>query len=304
MSTELVPTRGGRTAPHAPGEVALRAHGLVKAFAARRAVDGLDLEVRRGECLGLLGPNGAGKSTTLRMISARLARDAGELEVLGLDPSEDSDALRARLGVVPQELAVYGELSARENLRLFGALYGLRGDELNAAVAHALESAGLLDRADDRVKTYSGGMKRRLNVVAGTLHAPELVLLDEPTVGIDPQSRNRIFDLVEALRAAGATLLYTSHALGEVERLCDRIAIIDNGRVVACGTLRELQARHQQRSSTEGSDLRLADARQARAAAGVLEAAGIRAALVEPEADLEEIFLGLTGRKLRDEECA
>ncbi|TAJ15941.1 MAG: ABC transporter ATP-binding protein [Planctomycetota bacterium] len=283
----------------------MRARGLVKAFGERRAVDGLDLDVQRGECLGLLGPNGAGKSTTLRMLCARLARDAGELCVLDLDPAADSDRLRARLGVVPQELAVYGELSARENLRLFGALHGLRAAALDAAVERALAAAGLAERANDRVKTYSGGMKRRLNVVAGTLHSPELVLLDEPTVGIDPQSRNRIFDLVDGLRAAGTTLIYTSHALGDVERLCDRIAIMDGGRVVACGTLRELQARHRARVGTvDGSDLRLADARQAATAAGILQAAGIRAQLVEPETDLEEIFLGLTGRTLRDEELA
>jgi ABC-2 type transport system ATP-binding protein len=296
VSIDPIPTRSG-SAAHA-----LRARGLVKAFGERRAVDGLDLDVQRGECLGLLGPNGAGKSTTLRMLCARLARDAGELRVFDLDPAVDSDRLRARLGVVPQELAVYGELSARENLLLFGALYGLRAAALDAAVERALAAAGLHERANDRVKTYSGGMKRRLNVVAGTLHEPELVLLDEPTVGIDPQSRGRIFDLVTALRAAGTTLIYTSHALGEVERLCDRIAIMDGGRVVACGTLRELQALHRARARTaDATDLRLADARQSAAAAAVLHASGIRAQVLEPELDLEEIFLGLTGRTLRDE---
>jgi ABC-2 type transport system ATP-binding protein len=281
----------------------LRARGLVRRYGARKAVDGLDLVVRRGECFGLLGPNGAGKSTTLRMCSARLLPDAGELEVLGMDPRTQADEIRARIGLVPQDLAVYGDLSARENLRLFGGLHGLHGVALAAAVEQALESAGLADRADDRVKTYSGGMKRRLNVVAGTLHDPELVLLDEPTVGIDPQSRNRIFDLVSALRAKGTSIVYTSHALGEVERLCDRIAILDAGRLVGAGSLSELQQEHRARVGSVG-DLGLRFSAPAQLAAGriALASAGIACETIEEVPDLEEIFLGLTGRKLRDEE--
>ncbi|MBM3976036.1 MAG: ABC transporter ATP-binding protein [Planctomycetes bacterium] len=289
--------------PGTPAAVALHARGLVRSFGDRRAVDGLDLTVRRGECLGLLGPNGAGKSTSLRMFCARLSRHAGELKVLGLDPSRDGEALRARIGLVPQDLALYDDLTARENLRLFGALYRLSGRVLDEAVARALEAAGLLERADDRVGQYSGGMKRRLNVVAGTLHDPELVLLDEPTVGIDPQSRTRIFELVEALRSRGTTLIYTSHALGEVERLCDRIAILDTGRMLACGSLAELQARHR-RAPSEPSDgeLRLGDPTKTGTAIRLLQQAGIAVNLREPAVGLEEVFLGLTGRKLRDEE--
>jgi ABC-2 type transport system ATP-binding protein len=287
----------------APAPVALRARGLVRSFGDRRAVDGLDLTVRRGECLGLLGPNGAGKSTSLRMFCARLSRHAGELQVLGLDPGRDGEELRARIGVVPQELALYADLSARENLRLIGALYRLSGRALDEAVARALEAAGLLERADERVGQYSGGMKRRLNVVAGTMHAPELVLLDEPTVGIDPQSRNRIFDLVEALRSRGTTLIYTSHALGEVERLCDRIAILDAGRMLACGSLAELQAAHRRGpSGPSDGELRLGDPAQTSTAVRLLQQAGIAVDLREPAVGLEEVFLGLTGRKLRDEE--
>jgi len=276
---------------------ALAVRGLVKSFGARRAVDGLDLELARGECLGLLGPNGAGKTTTIRILSTLLRAEAGEVRVLGLDPARGALAIRRRIGVVPQELALYEDLTARENLAFFGRAYGLEGRELAARVERALEVAGLDERADERLTAYSGGMQRRLNLVASLLHEPELVFLDEPTVGIDPQSKNRVFALVEDLRARGVTLVYTTHLLGEVERLCDRIVVLDAGRKVAEGSLRELQRLVPARSSGR---LRL-ESGDAAAAARVLAQHGLAAQVDEDLPGLEEVFLELTGRALRDE---
>jgi ABC-2 type transport system ATP-binding protein len=291
--------------------LAVRVRGLTHRFGARAAVDRLDLDVRRGECLGLLGPNGAGKSTTIRILSSALALQAApgtEVAVLGLDPAGDGPRLRAKLGVVPQEVALYEGLSARENLAFFGGLYGLGGAALDARVEWGLGLSGLAERAADAVKSYSGGMKRRLNIAASLLHEPELVFLDEPTVGIDPQSRNHVFAMVEKLRAEGTTMVYTSHALGEVERLCDRIVILDRGRAIASGTLTELQrlpALAEARGGAaggapRGGSLQLADARQGARARETLAAAGITSQLEETPPSLEEVFLALTGRALRD----
>ncbi|HEX6884237.1 MAG TPA: ABC transporter ATP-binding protein, partial [Planctomycetota bacterium] len=224
-----------------PGAPVIEARALVRSYGTRLAVDHLDLELRAGECLGLLGPNGAGKSTTVRILSTLLAPSGGHVRVLGLDPQREAERLRARLGVVPQELALYDVLTARENLEFFGRLQGLSGTLLADAVQQGLALAGLGERAREPVKAFSGGMKRRLNVAIALVHGPELVFLDEPTVGIDPQSRERIFEMVEALRARGVAVVYTSHQLGEVERLCDRIVILDRGRKVAEGTLEELR---------------------------------------------------------------
>jgi ABC-2 type transport system ATP-binding protein len=280
---------------------AVVASGLVRTFGAQRAVDGLDLEVPRGQCLGLLGPNGAGKTTTLRILATLTAQTEGHVRVLGLDPREQGAELRGRIGVVPQEVALYDTLSARENLEFFASLYGLNAQKTDERVRWGLATAGLEDRADSRVGDFSGGMKRRLNIVAALLHEPELVFLDEPTVGIDPQSRNHIFEMVDALREAGTTMIYTTHQLGEVERVCDRIVVMDAGRAVAAGTLEELQ-RAALEGEDRGSGLSFDDSVDLAEAQRVLAAGGITCSLREDVPDLEEVFLSLTGKALRDDD--
>jgi len=246
----------------------LEIRNLRKSFGSLVAVDDVSFSLRQGEILGLLGPNGAGKTTTVSMAAGLLTPDRGDVLVAGHRLGGDTDPAKRRIGLVPQDLALYDELSARDNLRFFGALYSLRGRALEDAIARALSLVGLEERARDVVKTFSGGMKRRLNLAAGLLHDPDILLLDEPTVGVDPQSRNAIFDNLEALKRRGKALLYTTHYMEEAERLADRIVVIDHGKVIANDTLAGLQA-----------------------AAGV--AAGGRATL-------ESVFLTLTGRSLRD----
>jgi ABC-2 type transport system ATP-binding protein len=270
----------------------------VRTYGTQRALDGLSLEVRRGESLGLLGPNGAGKTTTIKILSTLLAPTSGSVRVLGRDPIADAPAIRARIGVVPQEIALYDGLTGAENLAFFGRVSGLEERRIDERVAWALEQAGLVDRAKDRVGTYSGGMKRRLNIVAALLHEPELVFLDEPTVGIDPQSRNHVYGMVEALRGAGVAIVYTTHQLGEVDRLCDRIVILDNGRAIAEGTLADLQRRVVTR---ERSWLKVDAGERANEARAWLEQRGITFVVHEELPGLEEVFLALTGRALRDE---
>ena len=308
----------------------LRVHQLVKSFGAVRAVDGVSFEVRRGECFGLLGPNGAGKTTTLSIVATLLRPDSGDVAIEGVSVAADPIAARRRLGLIPQEISLYDDLTAEENLAFFGGLYDLRGADLKARVAKALELARLTDRRKDAVKTFSGGMKRRLNFVAGMMHAPSLVLLDEPTAGVDPQSRNHLFDMVEKLKAEGTTLVYTTHYMEEAERLCDRIGIVDRGKLIAVGTRDELAA------STGGGDeallafageVALDDAKLtsafaplgaarrgkdaiAVAVSGVedlsrvlssAERAGLKPKSVTlRKPDLETVFLALTGRGLRD----
>jgi ABC-2 type transport system ATP-binding protein len=206
---------------------------VVKSFGTRRAVDGLSLELRAGEILGLLGPNGAGKTTTVSMIAGLLAPDEGEVRIQGRKVAGDRDPLKRQLGFVPQELALFEELSAWENLALFGALQGLSGKPLDDAAVRVLTIVGLQDRARDSVAKFSGGMKRRLNLAVALLHDPMILILDEPTAGVDPQSRNAIFETLEGLRSQGKALLYTTHYMEEAERLCDRIIIMDEGRVLA-----------------------------------------------------------------------
>ncbi|MGZ3425855.1 MAG: ABC transporter ATP-binding protein, partial [Caldimonas sp.] len=219
----------------------LEAHGLCKSYGSRAVVSYLSLTVRAGEIVGLLGPNGAGKSTTVAMLCGLVAADRGQVfvgEGAARRPlDENSREAKRRIGVVPQELSIYENLGAAANLELFGALYGLSGALLNERVTAALELVGLADRAKDKPSTFSGGMKRRLNIAAALVHDPDILIFDEPTVGVDPQSRNAIFDNLEELRRRGKALLYTTHYMEEAERLCDRIVIVDHGKVVASDTL-------------------------------------------------------------------
>lgn len=206
------------------------------------AVDGVSFTAGPGQIFGLLGPNGAGKSTTIGCISGLLQPSAGRIRILGHDVVADGSASRRRLGVVPQELALYEDLTARENLNYWGAAYGLRGARLRERVDRALGTVGLADRAREPVKRYSGGLKRRLNVACGIVHEPKALLLDEPTVGVDPQTRVSLLDLIRDQAAQGATVVYTTHYMEEAEKLCDRIAVMDHGKIIAEGTLHELRA--------------------------------------------------------------
>ena len=215
---------------------------LVKSYGELTAVDDVSFEARAGTVFGLLGPNGAGKSTTINCISGLLTPTAGRIAVNGHDVVKDGKAARRALGVVPQEIALYEDLPAIENLRYWGKAYGLRGKALEDRVATVLATIGLADRAKDIPKEFSGGMKRRLNFGCGVVHEPKLLLLDEPTVGIDPQSRAKLFDLVKAVRDAGACVHYTTHYMEEAERLCDTHAINDHGKNIAKGTVAELKS--------------------------------------------------------------
>jgi ABC-2 type transport system ATP-binding protein len=239
------------TDPHVPGgrvddnesvsvaaDPAIRVRSVAKRYGRTRALDEASLEMRPGERLALLGPNGAGKSTLVRCISGRVAPDEGEIEMFG--ESLPPTGPRRKLGFVPQEIALYPDLTARENLAAFARFHGLRGGDGREAVEWALEWTGLADRADDLIKTFSGGMKRRVNIACGVLHRPLVLLLDEPTVGVDPQSRERIFVMIDELSDQGTSVLLTTHQLDEAEQRCDRIVIIDHGRVIAQGTLTEL----------------------------------------------------------------
>ena len=215
---------------------------LVKQYGDLTAVDDISFEAQAGSVFGLLGPNGAGKSTAINCISGLLTPTTGRISVSGHDVVKDGKAARQSLGVVPQELALYEDLPAIENLRYWGKAYGLRGKALDDRVRDVLDHIGLADRAKDLPKEFSGGMKRRLNFGCGVVHEPKVLLLDEPTVGVDPQSRAKLFDLVEAARDAGACVLYTTHYMEEAERLCDSLAIIDHGKIIAAGTVAELKA--------------------------------------------------------------
>ncbi|TVR22854.1 MAG: ABC transporter ATP-binding protein [Ilumatobacter sp.] len=304
--------------------------GLRRAFGDRVAVDDVSFTIGMGETYGLLGPNGAGKTTTISMLCGVLEADAGTVEVAGRPVSPRHPQGRGAIGYVPQDLALYPDLSARENLRFFGRLQGLAGAQLDERVASTLEVVGLADRADDRIDAYSGGMKRRANIAAGLLHEPRLLVLDEPTVGVDPQSRTAILDAVAALGGEGLAVLYTTHYMEEAERLCDRIGIMDAGRLVAEGTRRELIARlgtasHVRIDGTgsldafadaarrldivqhagvgDGTvDVTVAEPRRAIAAlVEAAERAGVEVGSIEVvEPDLETVFLHLTGKALRD----
>ncbi|MFO0972849.1 MAG: ABC transporter ATP-binding protein [Phycisphaerae bacterium] len=295
----------------------IRVNAIRKAYGDLVAVAEATFEIRRGETFGLLGPNGAGKTTTIHMLVGAQRPDAGTIELDGLG-APTSAAARAAIGIAPQSLSLYEELSATENIEFFGRMYGLSGGRLRQRVAWGLEFAGLTDRRGDRVKTFSGGMKRRLNLACALAHEPRMLLLDEPTVGVDPQSRNHIFEGVERLKADGCTILYTTHYMEEAARLCDRVAIMDHGRVLALDAVPTLIAQHGGRSvitaeltrpppqpaalpgRVEGTALRC-ESTQPFETLGQLTAAGVSfSSLRIDQPDLETVFLTLTGRSLRD----
>jgi ABC-2 type transport system ATP-binding protein len=311
-------------------ENAIQVQDLQRSFGDLQAVKGVRFEARTGEVLSLLGPNGAGKSTTISMLSGLLAPDSGDACIMGHSIRDDGEAAKACLGVVPQEIALYPDLSARENLVFWGKMYGLGGQELQTGVDEVLAVIGLTDRQKDRVGTFSGGMKRRVNIGAALLHHPEVIIMDEPTVGIDPQSRRHILDNVKELNRQGMTVLYTTHYMEEAAELSDHIAIMDQGEVIAYGThdeLIRLVGEHtrvdlttnvpgeslldafqnvqgvSQASSQNGTVTILVDDSN-RVLPGLFEAAnreGARITSVDiQEPNLEAVFLHLTGRALRD----
>jgi len=275
---------------------------LHKSFGETVAVDYLSLEIRRGEVFGLLGPNGAGKTTTVNMAIGLLKPDRGSV-TLDNSGSPTSPEVRAKIGVAPQGLALYEELSAEENLHFFGKIHGLHGKHLKERVRWTLDFVDLWDRRRDRITAYSGGMKRRLNLAVALIHEPELLLLDEPTVGVDTQSRNSIFEKIEAMRKEGCTIVYTTHYMEEAQRLCDRVGIMDQGRMLALGTVQGLIAAHGGSSvvSAERSSGKVRVETDDPVAELVkLQEGGklLRFSVESP--DLEGVFLNLTGRHLRD----
>lgn len=219
----------------------LEVNGLKKKYTTNYVVNGISFEVNKGEILGFLGPNGAGKSTTINILSTALRATEGKIKFMGRYISENKSEYKSSLGIVPQSLAIFENIPAIENVKYFASFYGIKGEELKRKSEEALDMVGLLDRAKDLPKTYSGGMKRRLNIACALAHGPKLLILDEPTVGIDPQSRNHILESIKTLRKRGATIIYTTHYMEEVEAICDRVLIMDRGLVIAEGTLKELK---------------------------------------------------------------
>jgi len=300
--------------------------GLAKSFGDIQALAGVDFTVDEGEIFGLLGPNGAGKTTTISIIAGLLNADSGSVRVSGMDIRREGGRVRRMLGVVPQDIALYEELSGRENLIFWGGLYGLAGKRLREEADRVLDLVGLADRAKDPVREYSGGMKRRLNLSAGLIHRPKVILLDEPTLGIDPQARLNILDIIRNGVSGGMTAIYTTHYLEEAEKLCDRIAIIDHGKILAQGTLKELVKLAGEGSVVtvsgaftkeqmsphlkgvaverlENGSLRMLVPGQAElsGALGRLFSAGMSIEEVSiQEPSLEGVFIKLTGKELRD----
>lgn len=249
-------------------EIVVKISGLTKKYDTKSAVDHISLDISKGEIFGLLGPNGAGKSTTMNMVCALTKPTAGKIEIFGKDIAKEMNYIKNNIGYVPQEIAVHPNLKAWENVELFTSLYGFRGKELKVAVTEALNFVGLNDMRDDYVRKFSGGMKRRLNIACAIGHRPNLLFFDEPTVGIDPQSRNFILEKIKFINKQGVTVIYTSHYMEEIEAVCRRIAIMDNGKIIAIGTKAEL----------------------------------VSLVTNDPESNmsLEDVFLTLTGKKLRD----
>lgn len=303
----------------------VQAKALVKRFGEFEAVRGIDVEVRRGEAFGFLGPNGAGKSSTMRMIASVSPRTDGDLRVLGMDPDVEGPKIRARLGVVPQQDNLDNELTVRQNLQVYGRYFGLSRSHVRRKAEELMEFAQLTDRADDEVEPLSGGMKRRLTIARSLVNDPELLLLDEPTTGLDPQARHLLWDRLFRLKASGVTLIITTHYMDEAEQLCDRLVVMDNGRIVAEGSPASLIAKH---STREVLELRFAPGEQASSSLKVEDLAerveilpdrvllythGGEAALEQVTArgirpvsslvrrsSLEDVFLRLTGRALTD----
>jgi ABC-2 type transport system ATP-binding protein len=302
----------------------IKADNLKKRYGDTVALDDVSFEVKKGETFGLLGPNGAGKTTTIQLLCGLLKPDSG---MVTLDGKTDPTLVEVRLslGMVPQTLAIYEELSAEENLRFFGRIYGLSGRQLKERVRNCLEIAGLTQRSRERVSKYSGGMKRRLNMVCSLLHEPPLLLLDEPTVGVDPQSRNSIFDTIESMKKQGRTIIYTTHYMEEAERLCDRVAILDHGKILDMDSIHNLIAKHgglshieaeleqspsdpekikqlidNKNIQIEGTMIRFETGRPMESLA-MLNRSGVRFQTLKVQtANLEDVFLNLTGRRLRD----
>jgi lipooligosaccharide transport system ATP-binding protein len=307
-------------------DILIRAHDLTKQFGDFVAVDGIDFELRRGEAFGFLGPNGAGKSSTMRMIGCVSPPSGGELSILGMDPLTDGPAIRARLGVVPQEDTLDVELTVRENLLVYGRYFGLPRAIIAERTASLLDFVQLAERADDHVEPLSGGMKRRLTIARSLINDPEILLLDEPTTGLDPQARHVVWDRLFRLKQQGVTLILTTHYMDEAEQLCDRLVVMDRGKVAAEGSPRDLIDRYSTREVLElrfgVSDHELAADKVAHIPADRIEVladrillyvddgdaamAAVRDVGLEPitslvrRSTLEDVFLRLTGRRLED----
>ncbi|MEE9362971.1 MAG: ABC transporter ATP-binding protein [Cellulophaga sp.] len=305
----------------------IKVNNISKSFGAIKALKDVSFTIKEAEIFGLLGPNGAGKSTTINILNTLLQPDKGEIIIDGLPNKEER---KLNIGMVPQEIALYEDLSAYDNLLFWGSLYNIHKDELKKRILEALKLVGLLDRKNDRIKTYSGGMKRRINIASSILHKPKILLMDEPTVGVDPQSRNHVFEVIEKLNSEGMTIIYTTHYMEEAERLCDTIAIIDLGTIVALGTFQELK---KVSNATDLLSIKLADLKpiletdifkkipslKLNNSTNTLEVAcenisseisiiinkiqnagGVIKSIDTQTANLESVFLKLTGKQLRD----
>lgn len=300
---------------------------ITKSYGKTQAVRGISFSIKDGECYGLLGPNGAGKSTTINMLSMLFAADSGQISINNIDVAKANGQMKRMLGVVPQEIALYDNFTALENILFWGSIYGVKGKVLHDKADELLKWVGLYDRRKDKIKAYSGGMKRRINIACALLHSPKVLLLDEPTVGVDPQSRNLIFELIQQLNKEGMTIIYTTHYMEEAEKLCKRIGIIDNGLIIAQGTLDELK------KQSEVNDMIIVDCTQTPDEKMLMEKlkttlsvsgntisilsedskkdltrivntctdAGYEITRIDiQKANLESVFLKMTGKQLRD----
>ncbi len=310
--------------------VAVEIKNIVKRYGDKLAVDNISLKIEDREIFGLLGPNGAGKSTTIKMIMGLLNQNSGDITVKGMDVKKQSLETKKILGLVPQELAIYEDMTAKENVEFFGRLYGLRGKELNEKVNEALEFTELVERKNEKPKKFSGGMKRRLNIACAIAHNPQIIIMDEPTVGIDPQTRNHILQSVKELNKRGITIIYTSHYMEEVETICDRVGIIDHGKLIGLGTKEELKSQlsQEERLVIDVMNMRYNPLEEIKNLNGVinviqnensieiltkraqqimqdvlfiLSKEDVRVSSISiEEPNLESVFLSLTGRNLRE----